>query len=249
MTRRWGAVVAIAVVLLSGCGGQQTARPQLTIYAAASLTASFTELADAFAEANPQVQVLPIVSDGSSTLAAQLIEGAPADVFASADLQTMDRVERAGLLAAEPAVFATNTLQLAVAPGNPLGITGLSDLAAPGLNLVLCAREVPCGAAAQSILAAAGVRIVAASEEQNVTAVATKVRLGEADAGFVYATDIRSSAGGLDGVQLKGAGQATNQYAIAVVRSGDRTAADDFVVWVLSSAGQAVLAEHGFGQP
>lgn len=248
MTLRWMAVAAVAVMVLSGCGGQPAARPQLAIYAAASLTAPFTELAEAFAEANPQVEVLPIVADGSSTLATQVIEGAPADVFASADRQTMDRVEQAGLLATEPAVFATNTLQIAVAPGNPLNIRGLSDLTAAGLDVVLCAPEAPCGAAAATLLAAAGVRVVPASEEQNVTAVATKVRLGEADAGLVYATDVRSAAGELDSVVIANAGLAVNRYAIAVVRPGDN-AAQDFVAWVLSAAGQAVLAEHGFGKP
>lgn len=249
MKLRWGAVVVVAVAVLGGCSGQQPARPPLTIYAAASLSASFTELANAFAEANPQVEVAPIVSDGSSTLATQLIEGAPADVFASADQVTMARVQDAGLIQASPEVFATNTLVIAVAPGNPLGIDSLADLADPKSAVVLCAPEVPCGASAQTLLSAAGVRIVAASEEQNVTAVATKVRLGEADAGIVYATDIRSAAGELDGVAITDAGLATNHYAIAVVGDRGNTAAEEFVEWVLSEEGQSILARHGFGQP
>lgn len=248
---RFAAVVGVvvAMVLLGGCGEQPAARPPLTVYAAASLTAPFTELVDAFAEAHPRLDVRPVVFDGSSTLATQLSEGAPADVFASADLRTMDRVEEAGLLAGEPAVFATNILQIAVAPGNPLEITTLADLTAPELDVVLCAPEVPCGAAAHTLLSAAGVSVVADSEEQNVTAVTTKVRLGEADAGLVYATDIRGAGAELDGVAIPGAAAAVNHYAIGVVHSGETQAAGEFVDWVLSGEGQAILAAHGFGQP
>lgn len=249
MSRRLGALAGalVAVTLLSGCGGQPGARPQLTVYAAASLTSSFTELVNAFAEAHPDIEVLPPVFDGSSTLATQLIEGAPADVFASADLANMQRVEQAGLLVGESQVFATNTLQIAVAPGNPRGISSLADLADPALDVVLCAPEVPCGATARTLLDDAGVDFVAASEEQNVMAVATKVRLGEADAGLVYATDIRSAGTGLEGVQIPGADRAVNDYAIAAVSAGE--AAARFVEWVLSAEGQAILAEHGFGAP
>lgn len=251
MTKRFAVMTAavLAATILSGCGGQQTTRPQLTVYAAASLTTSFTELADAFAETHPQIDVLPLVFDGSSTLATQLIAGAPADVFASADLRTMDRVEQAGLLAGQARVFATNTLQIAVAPGNPLGISELSDLADPALDVIYCAPEVPCGAAAHTLLESAGIRIVADSEEQNVTAVATKVRLGEADAGIVYATDIRSAQGELDGVTIPGAELATNHYAIGTLSAGDTAAANEFLDWVLSQEGQTILASYGFGQP
>jgi molybdate transport system substrate-binding protein len=237
----------VAAALLSGCAAQQSARPQLTVYAAASLTSSFSELVEAFAESHPGLEVLPPVFDGSSTLATQLIEGAPADVFASADLVTMQRVEQAGLLVGEPQLFATNTLQIAVAPGNPHGISTVADLADPRLDVVLCAPEVPCGATAHALLGNAGVDFVAASEEQNVTAVATKVRLGEADAGLVYATDIRSAGGELEGVQIVGADRAVNHYAIGAVSAGE--AAEQFIEWVLSDEGQAILADHGFGAP
>jgi len=249
MTRRLAVLVGatLAAVLLVGCSAHPTARPQLTVYAAASLTSSFTELVEAFAEAHPEVDVQPAVFDGSSTLATQLIEGAPADVFASADLTTMHRVERAGLLAGEPQLFATNTMRIAVAPGNPREISSLADLADPELDVVLCAPEVPCGVTARALLDAAGVDFVAASEEQNVSAVATKVRLGEADAGLVYATDIRSAGAGLVGLQIAGADRAVNEYAIGALSSGE--AAAQFVDWVLSTEGQAILADHGFGSP
>jgi molybdate transport system substrate-binding protein len=249
MNLRWGAVVLVATALLSGCSEQQAARPPLIIYAAASLTASFTELADAFAEANPQVEVLPIVADGSSTLATQVIEGAPADVFASADQETMAKVQDAGLLHGQPHVFATNTLQIAVAPGNPLGIDSLTDLADPQIAVVLCAPEVPCGVAAGILLSSIDRPVVPVSEEQNVTAVATKVRLGEADAGLVYVTDILSARGELDGIAIPGAEGPINRYAIGVVESGHTAAAELFIDWVLSGEGQSILARHGFGQP
>jgi molybdate transport system substrate-binding protein len=243
------AAIVIAGLLLSGCSGQQAERPQLTIYAAASLSAPFTELVDGFARANPQVEILPIVSDGSSTLATQLIEGAPADVFASADEQTMRRVQDAGLLQREPVVFASNVLMIAVAPGHPLGIVSLADLADPTVAVVLCAPEVPCGVAAATLLSTVDARVVPVSEEQNVTSVATKVRLGEADAGLVYATDILGAQRELEGVEIPGAYLAVNRYSIGIIRSADSDAAAQFVDWVLSSEGQTVLARHGFGQP
>ncbi|MHA6693157.1 molybdate ABC transporter substrate-binding protein [Homoserinimonas sp. A520] len=249
MRLRWGAVALVGAALVSGCGVQQAARPPLTIYAAASLTASFTELAGAFAEANPQVEVLPIVSDGSSTLATQVIEGAPADVFASADQETMAKVQHAGLIHGQPQVFATNILQIAVAPGNPLGIDSLADLADPQIAVVLCAPEVPCGVAAGELLSGVDGHVVPVSEEQNVTAVVTKVRLGEADAGLVYATDIRGADGELDGIAIPGAESAVNRYTIGVIESGHTDAAGLFVDWVQSSEGQSILARYGFGQP
>lgn len=249
MTGRRGALIGAVMVaaLVSGCGAQPAGRPQLTVYAAASLTSSFTELVDTFAEAHPEIDVRPPVFDGSTTLATQLVEGAPAEVFASADLATMHRVEQAGLLVGEPQVFATNTLRIAVARGNPLEISSLADLADPRLDVVLCAPEVPCGAAAQVLLDDAGVELEAASEEQNVTAVATKVRLGEADAGLVYATDIRNSRTDLDGVPIAGADRVVNSYAIGAVGSSE--AASQFIDWVVSARGQTVLAKHGFGLP
>lgn len=241
------AAAVIAATLLSGCVGQPPG-PRLTVYAAASLTAAFAELGEAFAADHPQVDVLPMVFDGSSTLATQLVEGAPADVFASADLVTMTRVQDAGLLSGQPEVFATNTLQIAVAPGNPLAIHTLSDLADASLDVVLCGPEVPCGASAQELLQAAGVAVAAASEEQNVAAVATKVRLGEADAGLVYVTDIHDSGGELDGVEIPGADQFVNPYALGVLEP-ESEAATTFVDWVLSSEGQSILTKHGFGSP
>jgi len=251
----WGVAIAATTLLLSGCtvvapaengdGQGGNADSELRIYAAASLIAPFDELAAGFAAEFPHVTVLPTVYDGSSTLAVQLMEGAPADVFASADEATMATV--AGLLESPATVFATNTLMIAVAPGNPLGITGLADLAGD-LTLVLCAPMVPCGAAAERLLTLDGVDVTPVSEEQNVTAVLTKVRSGEADAGLVYVTDVAAAGKAVSGVSIPGTDMAANSYLIGVLRdASDSVAADAFVEWVVSPAGQTILARYGFG--
>lgn len=221
---------------------------ELTIFAAASLTASFTELAENFENDNPGVTVGPISFDGSSTLATQIIEGAPADVFASADEANMGKASE--VLAGSPIVFASNVLQIAVQPGNPKHIERLSDLARFGVKTVLCAPEVPCGTASHKLLDFDGVEFAPASEEQNVNAVLTKVRLGEADAGLVYQTDVTAAAGDVAGVKIAGADRAVNFYPIATLAAArNPEVAKAFVDYVVSAAGQAVLAKYGFGTP
>jgi molybdate transport system substrate-binding protein len=256
---RLAAVAGCAALLLAGCTpsgttphNQGTAAHaltgELTIFAAASLTASFGELAEEFGADKPGVTVGPISFDGSSTLATQLREGAPVDVFASADEATMATV--ADLADEEPEVFATNILQIAVRPGNPLGIRGIDDLGRPGVQVVLCAPAVPCGRASHELLGLGGATVTPVSEEQTVTAVLTKVRTGEADAGLVYLTDIAAAAGAVDGVAIAGAGRAANSYPIAVMRASRHPdVAHAFVEFVLSARGQAVLARYGFGAP
>lgn len=261
-----------AVLLLAGCAGGSgpSARSgpsapsgtgngspagdsiggDLTIFAAASLTGSFDELARQFHRRHPEVTVKPIVYDGSSTLATQLVEGASADVFASADEKNMTTVQDASLIAGKPAVFVSNTLQIAVKRGNPTGIKNLADLAGKHRLVVLCAPEVPCGAASQKLLALDGVAITPASEEQNVKAVVTKVAAGEADAGLVYKTDVTASGGSVDGVAIAHADAAVNRYEIGQPdNSANPRAGAAFVRWVLSAPGQAILAKYGFGRP
>lgn len=222
----------------------------LTIYAAASLTASFDDLASRFEKEHPGVTVRPIDYDGSSTLATQLIEGAPADVFASADTATMRQVADHSLIDGGAKVFATNTLEIAVPPGNPAHVTGLADLANPRLRVLLCAPQVPCGAAARTLLTADGVHLTPASEEQNVTAVLTKVEAGEADAGLVYTTDVGAADGAVDAVPIPDADRAVNRYPIAVMKdAANPVAAVAFVDYVLSARGRTVLASYGFGAP
>ncbi|CAO1653636.1 molybdate ABC transporter substrate-binding protein [Salinibacterium sp. NYA9b] len=254
-------VAAIAMAGLVGLAGCSAADPapastsadgalqgELAIFAAASLTASFTELADAFSAENPGVTIAPISFDGSSTLATQISEGAPADVFASADDATMQQVSAE--LATAPVSFASNELQIAVQPGNPLDITALSDLAAPDVQVALCAPAVPCGAASRILLDAADVELTPVTEEQNVTAVLTKVELGEVDAGLVYVTDVLNAAGAVDGIAIADAATARNTYPIAVLNEAAQPAiAAAFVEFVLSPAGQSILASYGFVKP
>lgn len=268
---RFAAMVLTGVALaLAGCSAEPQSEPgstpgtgadlggELTIFAAASLQGAFDELATRFEALHPDIDVAPISYDGSSTLATQLVEGARADVFASADEPNLARVADAGLVDGEPEPFATNMLAIAVQPGNPLGIHDLADLAGEEGDegddraapvVVLCAPEVPCGAAARTLLDRADVAVTPASEEQNVTAVLTKVRSGEADAGLVYVTDIAAGAGDVDGVDIEGADAATNVYPIAALTgAANPAAARAFVEFVRSSAGIEVLNAFGFGR-
>ena len=222
---------------------------ELTIYAAASLTGAFDELAARFETQHPDVDVAPISYDGSSVLATQLIGGAPADVFASADEINMEKVTDAGLADDAPA-FATNTLQIATAPENPKHVSDLASLADPSLTVVVCASEVPCGHASQTLLKNADVSLSPASEEQNVTAVLSKVKSGEADAGLVYRTDVTAAEDDVTGVDIEGAEAATNVYPLAALNDAKNPgAAAAFVDFVLSDDGQAILADFGFGAP
>lgn len=250
----------IGALVLAGCAGiggggaeddDAAVGPsgELTIFAAASLSGAFDELSAQFEAQHPDIDVLPISYDGSSVLATQLIEGASADVFASADEPNMTKVVEADLAAdAEP--FATNTMQIAVAPDNPEHIDSLASLADDDLLVVTCAAEVPCGSAAHTLLDAADVTVTPASEEQNVTAVLAKVKSGEADAGLVYRTDIAAAGDAVTGVDIEGADQATNVYPVsALTDAPNPKAAEAFIAFVLSDAGQAVLRDFGFGAP
>ncbi len=219
----------------------------LTVFAAASLKTTFDELRSVFRTRHPQVDFPEITYDGSSTLAKQLQDGAPADVFASANEENMDKVSD---LVTDRTDFATNSLQIAVAPGNPKDIHSLADIAASGVVTVICAPEVPCGAAAHEALDAAGVRLTPASEELNVKAVLTKVAAGEADAGLVYATDVNSSGGTVDGIDFPQAADAINTYPIAATKdSSNGAAARAFIDLVTGKEGRKVLAAVGFGPP
>ena len=232
-------------LLLVGCAPQRSAQSEeITVFAAASLSAAFDELAADFHDANPDIVVAPIVYDGSSTLVTQLSEGAEANVLATADEANMGKAVAAGL-AAEPQLFASNTLVIATPADNPAGVTSLADLA--DVTTILCAPEVPCGAASQALLAKAGIEVVPASLEQNVTSVLTKVSAGEADAGLVYATDVARDDS-VAWIVPDGAADVVNRYPI-VALDGAGGAADAFIDYVLSPAGQAVLESYGFGAP
>ncbi|MDQ1130798.1 molybdate ABC transporter substrate-binding protein [Microbacterium sp. SORGH_AS_0888] len=251
-----------ALVALSGCAaGSAAPAPapalsasgealtgRLTVYAAASLKTGFDEIAKAFVQDNPGVDIEPISYDGSSTLATQIIGGASVDVFASADEANMAKVTGAGL-AQDPQPFATNTLVIAVPKANPAGITTLADLAKPGVKVVLCANGVPCGTAAQKLLSNAGLAVTPASSEQNVTAVLTKVAAGEADAGLVYATDVIGRKD-VSSIVPDGAAGVVNTYPIVALNGApDAAVAKAFVAYVVGENGQAILSELGFGKP
>lgn len=248
------AVTATVLALLAGCGGGgdtgSGAPPRtLTVFAAASLTGTFTELEKRFERANPGTDVTFNFA-GSSALAQQIVQGAPTDVFASADETNMRKVTGPGLTAGEPAVFATNTLQIATAPGNPMRIASLRDLTRPGLRTVLCAPQVPCGAAAEKVERAAGVSLRPVSEEQDVKAVLNKVGTGNADAGLVYRTDVAAARGQVQGVDIAQAGEAVNRYPIAALTgSRDPELAGQWVRFVTGEQGGQVLTAAGFGTP
>ncbi|GAA1989488.1 molybdate ABC transporter substrate-binding protein [Isoptericola halotolerans] len=245
-------LAASAAVTLAGCSTAAEADTTLTVFAAASLAQAFEQIADDFEADHPGVDVLLNLA-GSSSLAAQIQQGAPADVIASADTATMDRLVTDGLVGV-PQVFATNTLQIAVPPGNPADVAALTDLAAPGLRLVVCAPEVPCGAATTAVVGDAGLTLHPVSEEPSVTDVLGKVTSGEADAGLVYVTDVARAGDQVEGVAFPEADGAVNAYPIATVERTGRTAdetelTEAFVDAVLSSEGRSTLADLGFAAP
>lgn len=220
----------------------------LTVFAAASLTKTFTELGKAFEEAHPGVTV-SFNFAGSSDLVAQIQQGAPADVFASADEKNMTKATDDKLIAGEPVIFATNVLEIAVPPDNPAKITGLAGLAKDGVQLVICAPEVPCGAATVKVAEAAGITLKPVSEEAKVTDVLAKVQNG-ADAGLVYATDVAGADGKVLGIEFPESAGAVNRYPIgALANSANADLAAEFVALVTGEAGQKVLGAAGFGKP
>ncbi|MEU4804662.1 molybdate ABC transporter substrate-binding protein [Actinosynnema sp. NPDC023587] len=251
---RTALVVAAVVGSLVGCGapdppaGPDGAAPvtgTVTVFAAASLTGTFTELGAEFEDAHPGVRVRFNFA-GSSALARQIDQGAPADVFAAAAPEAVARVVDAGGITATPVVFARNRLRIAVPAGNPGRITGLADFGRAELGIALCAEQVPCGAAAKRAFEAAGVTPRPDTLEQDVKAVLTKVRLGEVDAALVYRTDVAATAE-VEGISFPEADEAVNDYPIAPLATAPNAAgARAFVAHVLSDRGRAVLAAAGF---
>lgn len=220
----------------------------ITVFAAASLQQTFTRLGTDYERAHPGTSIRFSFA-GSSDLVTQIQNGAPADVFASADQANMAKLTKADLDGGSHD-FATNTLEIAVAPGNPEHIATLDDLAASDVQLVTCAAPVPCGAATVKVERATGVDLHPVSEEQSVTDVLGKVESGQADAGLVYRTDVEGAAGKVDGIPFAAAARAVNTYPIAVLRdSANPDLATAFSAYVRSAAGQKVLTAAGFGRP
>lgn len=256
-----GAAAVLALVGAS-CGGDSGTSPSggatvdgstptgdVVVFAAASLTQAFTELREAFTDEHPGVG-LTFNFSGSSDLVAQIIDGAPADVFASADLANMAKLTGVDGHAATPVIFATNVAEILVESGNPEDITGVVDLADDDLVVVQCAREVPCGSYAEQIFDNADVTVTPKSFEGNVRAVVTKVSLGEADAGIVYRTDVISAGDAASGVAIPDDINVVAEYPVVATPDASNPAgARSFIEFVRSPAGQAILASYGFGAP
>ncbi|MCU1649344.1 MAG: molybdate transporter substrate-binding protein [Pseudonocardia sp.] len=251
----------LASALVAGCGGggaSQSGGPSgsaapgaatLTVSAAASLTDVFNQLGKTFESQNPGSTVR-FNYGGSSDLAQQIVNGAPADVFAAANTSTMATVSKAGLVSGDPSVFVTNVLQIAVAPGDPKGIHTFADLTKPDLKVVVCAPQVPCGSAATQVEKATGVTLKPVSQEADVRSALSKVSTGDADAALVYVTDVKSSKGKVEGVDFPEAAKALNQYPIAVLKNAPNAdLAAKFVALVRGADGQQVLKNAGFGTP
>lgn len=248
------AVACVALLVVSACGAVAASpQPQdaatVTVFAAASLTDAFEAMGEQFEQANPGIDVVVNLA-GSATLAAQLVEGAPADVFASADRTHMDVVAAEGLVAGTPADLAANRLEIAVEPGNPRDITGLADLSRHDLTVVLAADEVPAGDYARQALDAQGITVDPASLETDVRAVLSRVALGEADAGIVYASDVASANGAVDGVAIPPANNVVATYPIATLADGPNPQAGaDLVAFATSPQGTELLEQFGFSAP
>jgi molybdate transport system substrate-binding protein len=239
-------LVALAV-LAAACGSASdttAGQPrELSVFAAASLTDAFTQLGSDFTAAHPDVKVAFNFA-GSNDLVTQLQQGAPADVLATADTSNMDA---AGDLVGTPQMFAGNKLMIAVEPGNPQHITGLADLARKDLKVVLAAPEVPAGRYAQEALDKAGVTVKPVSLEVSVKGAVTKISLGEADAGIVYVTDVAAAKGKIEGVPIPDDQNLIASYPIATTTGSQYPDdAKSFMDFVLSDAGQKVLADNGF---
>lgn len=234
MTQRTAILAAAALLLpLAAC---TPASDEPTVFAAASLNAVLPEI-----EPNANYSF-----DGSAGLVDQLAGGAPADVFASADQRNMERAVAAGLIDGEPRLFATNHLVLVVPKGNPAGVTGF-DASLDGVKLVVCAEEVPCGAATQRLAAANDVVLQPVSEETKVTDVLGKIASGEGDAGLVYATDAAGAGADVETIEIPESAQHVNEYWIVAVKDGDADKAAAFIELVTGAEGQELLAGYGFG--
>ena len=219
------------------------------MFAASSLTEAFTAIGEAFVDENPATNVRFNFA-GSGDLVSQIMQGAPADVFASADDSNMSTLTDAGENAGAPVVIARNTYAIIVETGNPTGITGLDDLGNRDLIVVLCADTVPCGKGAATILGNAGVAVIPRSFEEKVKGVVTKVTTGEADAGIVFVTDVNAAGDTADGVAIPADVNVITNYPVVVTKQAPNAAtAQAFIDFVASDAGSAILASFGFLAP
>lgn len=254
----------VLLLALAGCGSDAAATPQavggstgssfvtlggtVNVFAAASLQESFTTLKQQFEAAHPGVTVT-LSFGASSSLAQSIAAGSPADVFASASQTTMDQVVAAKAATASTP-FARNVMEVAVPPANPGRVTGLADLAEPGVKVALCQAQVPCGSAAATVFANAKLTVTPVSQEADVKSVLTKVLLGEVDAGVVYVTDVKAAGDKVTGIPIPADVNTSTSYPIATLTSApNAAAAAAFTTYVLSPDGRSVLTAAGFAAP
>jgi molybdate transport system substrate-binding protein len=241
-------IIACVLGIVIGCS-RSSVEGELLVSAAASLTDAFAEMESAFEDANPDVDVL-LNLGSSSALREQILEGAPADVFASANTSNMDQVVEAGEVEGDAEIFVTNSLQIAVPAGNPAEVTGLEDFAREDLLIGLCAEDVPCGDFGRQALENAGVIPSIDTNEPDVRALLTKIEGDELDAGITYVTDVLSASGTVEGVDIPAEVNVVAEYPIATLTGApnpDTAAA--WVEFVLSEEGQAILTSYGFSSP
>lgn len=255
------ALAAAAALVLAGCAGTTASgspsttasadslRGTLTVLAAASLTEVYGDLATQFEKLHPNVTITQSFG-GSSALATQITQGAPADLFASANEATMKTVADAGLTEETPIVYATNVLTLIVPRTNPAGVNTIADIANPVVKVALCDKTVPCGSAAITLLAAEKLTVTPVTLETDVKAVLTKVELDEVDAGLVYVTDAKTAGSKVKQIPVADAVNVVNRYPVALLKSStNKTAATAFEQFILSKTGLAALKNAGFGTP
>ena len=259
MRRTMTVLSAVALsAALAGCGssepesastsGISTVSGAITVFAAASLTESFTTLGKQFEQEHPGTTVTFSFA-ASSALAGQIKDGAPADVFASAATSNMDQVVESGD-AGTPVTFATNSMEIAVPPSNPGDVDSLDDLAQTSVTTALCQPQVPCGATAQKVFDNADITVKPVTLEPDVKSVLSKVTLGEVDAGVVYVTDVLAAGEDVLGVEIPADVNASTSYPIATLTdSANPATAQAFVAFVLAPAGDSVLSAAGFAQP
>jgi molybdate transport system substrate-binding protein len=230
-----------------GTGGS-TPQGSITVFAAASLREVFTTLGDAYMSTHPNTEIT--FSFGpSSGLATQIVDGAPADVFASASTKTMDTVVQAGL-ASTSTRFARNSMAIATPTSATVPVTSLEDLAKPGVKVAVCAADVPCGTAADKLFSANQLAVTPVTREVDVKSVLSKVQLGEVDAGIVYVTDVKAAGDAVVGIDIPAGQNVTTDYPIAVLKHGaENSVADSFVSYVLATDNLQVLLDAGFTAP
>lgn len=243
------AAALIALSVATGCGDGADSRDEVIVSAASSLSTVMAAMETEFEASRKDVDIVLNLA-GTSSLRAQILEGAPVDVFAAADRPEMAVVREAGFTVGDPAVLARNRLVIAVPPGNPGGVSGLEDFGDEELVVGLCAPHVPCGVLARRVLATADVTARPDTEEPDVRSLLTKVGAGELDAGIVYASDLETDDAAVEGVDISSDLNVEVEYPVVVLASGSQPElAREFLAFLLSDVGRTIVAENGFGLP